>query len=636
MLFDRLLETVVPKGQLTLLLPGQAPRTFGPGGGKSVTVRLHDRKVALDLVANPRLAIGEAYMDGRLTVEDGTILDLLELVVGANRWEDGGKGRKAMGKSKLKKLRALFRRNQPQVSRRNVAHHYDLSDELYESFLDPDMQYSCAYYTDPTNSLEQAQADKKAHIAAKLYLQPGQRVLDIGCGWGGTALYLNRVADVDVLGVTLSEHQLAIARRRAEEAGVADRVRFELIDYRKVEGRFDRIVSVGMFEHVGLAHFDEFFAKCRDLLAEDGVMLLHTIGKLGKAGAAPDPFVDKYIFPGGYLPSLSDIVGSSRRARLIISDVETLRLHYALTVREWLRRFTAARPRMVKLYDERFCRMWEFYLVGRDRVLRGRRGLQLPAAIHPRPPRAADHPRLHRRGRGALSVDEPALALRLGAPRLAQRLTLGGRHLAIAIGIGAIEPLERGRLQFGLADLAVAIDVGGGEQAGGNSAVARLGRIRARFRRDAQLRQGQEAVAILVGTVEHPACAAAGAGRGLALGGQALAHRGFGLGPGDLAVLVRVQPGEHPGGIVIVGARLDLVAARPGPGVDLGLGDEAVAVAIERRELFRNVRGKRVPGLDPVLSRPGNGGSGNGRGDQRGCGKNGPGHRNTPLTVSSG
>jgi cyclopropane-fatty-acyl-phospholipid synthase len=364
LLFDRLLETLVPRGRLTLILPGQEPKSFGPGGGKQVTIRLHDRKLAFDLARNPRLAVGEAYMDGRLTVENGSILDLLELVVGANRWEEGSKGRAKLNKGKIKKIRALFRRNKPKKSRRNVAHHYDLGDELYAAFLDPDMQYSCAYFTDPANSLEQAQADKKAHIAAKLHLRPGLRVLDIGCGWGGTALYLNRVADVDVLGITLSEHQLATARRRAEEAGVADRVKFELIDYRKVEGRFDRIVSVGMFEHVGLAHFDEFFAKCRSLLADDGVMLLHTIGKLGNAGASPDPFVDKYIFPGGYLPSLPDIVGASARARMIASDIETLRLHYALTVREWLKRFTAARPRMARLYDERFCRMWEFYLSG--------------------------------------------------------------------------------------------------------------------------------------------------------------------------------------------------------------------------------------------------------------------------------
>jgi cyclopropane-fatty-acyl-phospholipid synthase len=363
-LIERLLNTLIRSGRLDVTFAGGETRSFGREGGKEVSIRLHDRMVALDIARNPRLGLGEAYMDGRLTVENGTILDLLEVVVGSNRWEDGGRGRARLNKGKLKKIRALFRRNKPKASRRNVAHHYDLGNELYSAFLDPDMQYSCAYYTDPANSLEQAQLDKKAHIAAKLHLEPGQRVLDIGCGWGGMALYLNRVADVDVLGVTLSEQQLATARRRAEEAGVADRVKFELIDYRDVDGPFDRIVSVGMFEHVGLAHFDEFFAKCRSLLAEDGVMLLHTIGKFGNAGASPDPFVDKYIFPGGYLPSLVDITGASARARLITSDIETLRLHYALTVREWLKRFTAARPRMAKLYDERFCRMWEFYLAG--------------------------------------------------------------------------------------------------------------------------------------------------------------------------------------------------------------------------------------------------------------------------------
>jgi len=363
-MIDALLAKLVKSGQLTLLMPGQPPRSFGPGGGKSVTARLTDRRVALDIARNPRLGLGEAYMDGRILIEDGTILDLLELVIGANPWEQGGSGRSALRRGKMKWLKALLRRNRPSKSRRNVAHHYDLSDELYETFLDEDLQYSCAYHSDPRNSLEQAQSDKKAHIAAKLHLAAGQRVLDIGCGWGGMALYLHRVADVDVLGVTLSEHQLAVARRRAAEAGVADRVRFELIDYRALDQSFDRIVSVGMFEHVGLAHYDEFFAKCRSLLAPDGVMLLHTIGKLGKASLAPDPFTDKYIFPGYHLPSLSQIVGASEKVRLIASDVETLRLHYAFTLREWLRRFTAARERMVALYDERFFRMWEFYLAG--------------------------------------------------------------------------------------------------------------------------------------------------------------------------------------------------------------------------------------------------------------------------------
>jgi cyclopropane-fatty-acyl-phospholipid synthase len=357
-LVDKLLKT----GSITLIRPGNDPVTYGRDGGKHLTVRFTDRKVAFDIVRNPRLGVGEAYMNGRLIIEDGTILDLLELIVGSNRWEDGGNNRKAIKRGK-KKFKYLFGRNRAGRSKRNVAHHYDLKDELYDLFLDDDRQYSCAYFTDPAKSLEQAQADKKAHIAAKLYLKPGQKVLDIGCGWGGMALYLHQVAGVDVLGVTLSEEQLKVARRRAEEAGLSERVRFELIDYRAIEGTFDRIVSVGMFEHVGAPHYLEFFAKCRELLADDGVMLLHTIGKYGIAGAS-DPFTDKYIFPGYHVPSLSQIVSASEKVRLVASDVETLRLHYAYTLRQWMERATRARDKIVAMYDERFFRMWEFYLAG--------------------------------------------------------------------------------------------------------------------------------------------------------------------------------------------------------------------------------------------------------------------------------
>ncbi|MDP9423492.1 MAG: cyclopropane-fatty-acyl-phospholipid synthase family protein [Pseudomonadota bacterium] len=361
-LIERLVGQVVRKGNLTLVMPDGSRRTFGPGGGKPLTVRLTDRKVAFDIARNPRLGLGEAYMDGRIIVEDGDILDLMELVTGANPWEEGGEGRKAIGKGK-RRLKSFFRRNRPTRARQNVAHHYDIGNELYRLFLDDDLQYSCAYFTDPGNSLEQAQADKKAHIAAKLDLRPGQHVLDIGSGWGGTALYLNRVAGVKVTGVTLSEEQLKVARQRAEDAGVADQVKFELIDYRAVEGEFDRIVSIGMFEHVGAAHYEEFFRTCRRLLKRDGVMLLHTIGKYGKA-TAPDPFTDKYIFPGYHLPSLSQMCAASESVKLMVSDVETLRLHYAYTLRHWLQRARAAKDKIVALYDERFFRMWEFYLCG--------------------------------------------------------------------------------------------------------------------------------------------------------------------------------------------------------------------------------------------------------------------------------
>jgi cyclopropane-fatty-acyl-phospholipid synthase len=364
-LIGRLVDKLLTKGSITLKLPGKEAHTYGAGGGKHLTVRFTDRKVAFDILTNPRLGVGEAYMEGRLIIEDGTILDLLEMIVGANRWEETGEGRKALSKGKASRaLKRLFQRNNLKRARHNVAHHYDIGNELYRLFLDEDMQYSCAYFTDPKNSLDQAQLDKKAHIAAKLALEPGQRVLDIGCGWGGMALFLHQVAGVDVLGVTLSEEQLKIARQRAAAAGVSDHVKFELIDYRLLDDRFDRIVSVGMFEHVGAKHYHEFFAKCRDLLKPDGVMLLHTIGKLGTVSPSPDPFTDKWIFPGYHLPSLSQMCTASEKVRMIASDVENLRLHYGLTLRHWLDRATKARDKIEGMYDERFFRMWEFYLAG--------------------------------------------------------------------------------------------------------------------------------------------------------------------------------------------------------------------------------------------------------------------------------
>ena len=362
-LIGKMIEQLLPTGSITLLRPGQAPETHGRGKGKHITVRFTDRKVAFDIVSNPRLGLGEAYMDGRVVIEDGTILDLLELITGANRWEDRGEGPRPLSKGGKGWL-SFFKRNDLKRARKNVAHHYDLNDELYELFLDDDKQYSCAYFTDPENSIEQAQLDKKAHIAAKLDLRAGQRVLDIGCGWGGMALFMHKVAKVDVLGVTLSAHQLKIARQRAAAAGVSDHVKFALIDYRELSDQFDRIVSVGMFEHVGHRHYGEFFGKCRDLLKPDGVMLLHTIGRLGEPATSPDPFTDKWIFPGYDLPSLSQISTASEKVRMIASDVEMLRLHYAYTLRHWLDRANKARPKIEAMYDARFFRMWEFYLAG--------------------------------------------------------------------------------------------------------------------------------------------------------------------------------------------------------------------------------------------------------------------------------
>jgi cyclopropane-fatty-acyl-phospholipid synthase len=276
----RLIDKLLTSGSITVVAPGKQPRTYGPGGGRELTVRLTDRKVVFELLKNPRLGLGEAYMDGRLIVENGTILDLVEMVTSSNPWEEGRPERKLINRGKTG-LRRLFARNTSKRARRNVAHHYDLGDALYETFLDSDMQYSCAYFTSPTTRSSRRSGTRKAHIASKLHLQPGQKVLDIGSGWGGLAIYLHQAAKVDVLGITLSQDQLRVARKRAEEAGVADHVRFELIDYRQLQGEFDRIVSVGMFEHVGLEYYDEFFAACRRLLKPDGVMLLHTIGKFG-------------------------------------------------------------------------------------------------------------------------------------------------------------------------------------------------------------------------------------------------------------------------------------------------------------------------------------------------------------------
>jgi cyclopropane-fatty-acyl-phospholipid synthase len=365
-LFERFVAAAFRQGTLTIIDHTGKSTTAGKpvAGFPDVTVRLADSRIARDIVLRPDMGAGEGYMDGRLLFEQGDILDLISLIRRNNPWEKGGRIedsgtlRKALTSAKGR----LDRINWARKSKRNVAHHYDLDDRLYDLFLDADRQYSCAYFTDPGNSLEQAQADKKAHIAAKLALKPGQRVLDIGCGWGGMALYLNKVAGVDVLGVTLSEEQLKVARERAAAAGVSDRVKFELIDYRDVTGTFDRIVSVGMFEHVGPRHYDEFFKKTRDLLTDDGVMLLHTIGRMGTPGVT-DAWTAKYIFPGGYCPALSEIVTASEKF-LITTDIETLRRHYAYTLRHWYQRVVAQRAAIEALYDARFFRMWQFYLAG--------------------------------------------------------------------------------------------------------------------------------------------------------------------------------------------------------------------------------------------------------------------------------
>ncbi|WP_174286727.1 cyclopropane-fatty-acyl-phospholipid synthase family protein [Sphingomonas bacterium] len=372
-LIDLFFARRVLRGQLTVTHANGIVRTFGSPDPDfpTVAIRFTDRGAANFIVRNPGLGAAEAFMDGRLIVEGDDIKALVDLLTGNDPWEQGG-DLLAPGIAR-RSVQAITHRigriNMARASKRNVAHHYDLSDRLYDLFLDADRQYSCAYFTDPANSLEQAQADKKAHIAAKLAIEPGMRVLDIGCGWGGMALYLHAKTGAEVLGVTLSEEQLKVARRRAADAGVSDKVRFELIDYRAVTGTFDRIVSVGMFEHVGPAHYKAFFRQCCNLLADKGVMLLHTIGRMGTPGVTDD-FTAKYIFPGGYNPALSEIVRGYEGLRMFPTDIEVLRLHYSWTIDAWYARTVAARDEIVAMYDLRFYRMWIFYLAGASAAFR--------------------------------------------------------------------------------------------------------------------------------------------------------------------------------------------------------------------------------------------------------------------------
>jgi cyclopropane-fatty-acyl-phospholipid synthase len=357
----RLLATLVNRGQLTVHIPGFAPLVLGDGSLPHVAVRFTDRRAVAALMWDPELKLGELFMDGRLVVEDGTFLDLLQVLL-----QDNGGARTIMPGKLLTQLRRILfpflATNPAGRSRRNVAHHYDLDGRLYDLFLDADKQYSCAYFETPDATLEQAQLAKKRHIAAKLAVRPGDRVLDIGSGWGGLALYLAEIARAgQVNGVTLSEEQLALSRARAAAKGLDARVRFDLTDYRTVQGQFDRIVSVGMFEHVGVRDYPAYFGTASRLMTEDGVMLLHFIGRTGEPDFT-NPWITKYIFPGGHLPTLSEIMPAVEKSGLAITDIEVLRLHYAETLKAWRERFLARRAEALELYDERFCRMWEAYL----------------------------------------------------------------------------------------------------------------------------------------------------------------------------------------------------------------------------------------------------------------------------------
>ena len=375
-LLQFLLTTFIRRGTFKVTTSRGTVFTFGDGTGKPVSVRFATRDAEWGILLDPELKFGESYMDGTFLVEEGSIADVLAICLGQNtdvpHW--------AIPQTVLRYLyRRLNQFNPRKRSRRNVAHHYDLDGQLYSLFLDADRQYSCAYFQHPEMTLDDAQLAKKRHIAAKLRLSPGKfdknlrdknwRVLDIGCGWGGLGLYLAENAGADVTGITLSQEQHGIANQRATEKGLSEQARFKLQDYRDTEGPFDRIVSVGMFEHVGVNHYDTFFRKSAELLADDGVMLLHSIGR-SEGPSVTNAWISKYIFPGGYIPSLSEVQRAIERSGLLVTDIEILRLHYAETLKAWRERFLAHREEVERIYDQRFVRMWEFYLASSEMAFR--------------------------------------------------------------------------------------------------------------------------------------------------------------------------------------------------------------------------------------------------------------------------
>ncbi|WP_316232111.1 cyclopropane-fatty-acyl-phospholipid synthase family protein [Bradyrhizobium sp. SZCCHNR1051] len=357
-LLRSLLSSFICRGSISFTTASGMTFSCGDGTGVPVAARFLTHEAERRLLANPELALGEIYMDGSFVVERGSIADLLSIVMSQPAVVPDWAKPQWWLRYLARHLRQLNVRGR---ARRNVAHHYDLDGRLYSLFLDADRQYSCAYFETPDATLDDAQLAKKRHLAAKLLIGRRHRILDIGCGWGGLGLYLAEMCDADVTGVTLSAEQLQVAEARAAERSLSASARFLLQDYRDVPGTFDRIVSVGMFEHVGVAFYDTFFRRCAELLADDGVMLLHSIGRSGGPDAT-NPWIAKYIFPGGYIPALSEVLPAIERAGLLVCDIEVLRLHYAETLKAWRERFMARRDEAVQLYDERFARMWEFYL----------------------------------------------------------------------------------------------------------------------------------------------------------------------------------------------------------------------------------------------------------------------------------
>ena len=368
MLAAHLFRHFVRVGTLRVIDAQGGTHSFSGSPGPTVTVRLHDAALHRRLLLQPKLAFGEAYMEGTLTVEDGTLYDLLDLA-GLNMTALESHPLQALQEHFGRLLRFVHTYNPVTRARRNVAHHYDLDGRLYSLFLDADRQYSCAYFETPDTTLDDAQLAKKRHLAAKLLIGRGNRVLDIGSGWGGLGLYLAEMTGADVTGITLSSEQLQASNARAAEKNLTGSARFLASDYRDIAGPFDRIVSVGMFEHVGIDFYETYFRRCAELLSDDGVMVLHSIGR----STGPDvtsPWITKYIFPGGYIPAVSEVIPAIEKAGLLVCDIEILRLHYAETLKAWRDRFMARREEAVRLYDERFARMWEFYLAASEMSFR--------------------------------------------------------------------------------------------------------------------------------------------------------------------------------------------------------------------------------------------------------------------------
>ena len=397
---DRLLryflDHFIRRGAMTFTTASGATFTCGDGTGEPVAVRFLTADAERRILLNPELGLGEAYMDGTFVVEHGSIADALAILMDQPeilpRW------------AKLQWwLRYLVRHaqqfNPRPRARNNVARHYDLDGRLYSLFLDADKQYSCAYFESPEATLDDAQLAKKRHVAAKLLIGPGDRVLDIGSGWGGLGLYLAEIAGAAVTGVTLSTEQLQVSNARAAEKNLTRAVKFLLEDYRDIKGPFDRIVSVGMFEHVGVDFYETYFRRCAELLTDDGVMVLHSIGR-SDGPDVTNPWIAKYIFPGGYIPALSEVIPVIESTGLLVCDIEILRLHYAETLKAWRERFMARRQEAVRLYDERFARMWEFYLAGFGDVVPQAEPDEFPDPDHQAPGRGADDAGLYRARRG--------------------------------------------------------------------------------------------------------------------------------------------------------------------------------------------------------------------------------------------